>query len=185
MRFAASALAGIGILVAGCSPSHQIGNHVFVIPREYVVSEVAPGLPRPESEGVLVTLNPKEEPRKSVSALVETKSQVCGHQTAFERPVCKPSPLWTGDNWNQPAKLQRRADPRDGSTQWEYVAVIQGEEVIIAGCFGPVNKGGGLCYTAVRYSDDLFVKIGYPEARLPDLRALITGTQRLLSRWER
>jgi hypothetical protein len=194
----------IGILVgilamvmsSGCSDRNRdtqaitIDNHVFEVPRDYLIDERIPWLPQSEDKGLLFHMNPEATVRERISVLIESTSITCSSNMApiygQLAAVCEATEQKTGNiqrTQSSPLEKQlRNGDP----TQWVYrIADNQGNEQgdIVATC-SAMGDGNGLCYSLSNYAD-LVYRIGLRESEIERLPAIRERIRELLSSWEK
>ena len=200
MRVRASVGLSIGILAmitsSGCSDRDRdieaitIDDHVFDVPRDYLIEERIPWLPQSEEKGLLFHMNPEAPVRERISVLIESTSITCNPKTppAYGQlaSVCEDAEQQAGDiQQTQSSPLEKElwnGDP----TQWVYRLADKrgnGRGDIVATC-SAMGDGNGLCHSLSNYGD-LVYTIGLRESEIERLPAIRTRVHELLSSWEK
>jgi len=175
---------------SGCSDSDAeaitVDDHVFNVPREYLIEERIPWLPQSEEKGLLFHTNPKAPVREKISVLVESRSITCRDEdasTQLARHCANEEGLIEDGSldWENVKKIEPNGDP----TQWTYVYESKGRApVTIASCFAMADGENGLCTVLGSYTDLVYsFRVRDSEiARIPEINNLVTA---LLSSWDK
>ena len=174
---------------SGCSDrgtdAITIDDHVFDVPREYLIEERIPWLPQSEEKGLLFNINPGAPVRERISVLVESRRITCRQSDASEqlaRECAGKSDKIDAEpiNWESVKKIESDGD----TTQWSYVHEEAGTTPItVASCFAMADGDDGLCTVLGSYSD-LVYSLGIRDsevARIPQIKRTVS---KLLSEWD-
>ena len=177
------------IMSSGCSDrdaeSITVDDHVFNVPREYLIEERIPWLPQAEQKGLLFHLNPEALVREQISVLVESRSITCRDEEASTQLArhCADKEALIEDgslDWENVKKVE----PNDDPTQWSYVYESKGAAPItIASCFAMADGENGLCTVLGSYTDLVYtLRVKDSEiTRIPEIKKAVTA---LLSSWD-
>ena len=175
---------------SGCSDRETeaitIDDHVFEVPRQYLIEERIFWLPQSEEEGVLFIMNPEAPIRERRSVLIESTSITCSPKTPPEydylASICEAAERQADDiQQTQSSPLEKEhwnGDP----TQWVYRLTDKrgkGRGDIVATC-----SGNGLCYSLSNYAD-LVYNVSLRDSEIERLPAIRKRVHELLSSWEK
>lgn len=162
-----------------------IDDHIFEVPREYLIEERIPWLPQSEEKGLLFHMNPEAPVRERISVLIESRRVTCRHADASEQLARQCADESLEDDagtfiWENVKKVNRDGDP----TQWSYVfESAEGAPVTIASCFAMADGEEGLCTVLGSYTDLVYsLRVRDSEVnRIPEIKQSIFE---LLSAWD-
>lgn len=162
-----------------------IDDHVFQVPREYLIEERIPWLPQSQEKGLLFHINPEAPVRDQISVLIESRRITCRHkdaskqlarQCASEADQVEDSPL----NWKSVKKIAPNGDP----SQWSYVyESAGGVPITIASCFAMADGEDGLCTVLGSYAD-LVYSLRVRDSEVTRIAQIKRSVSELLSGWD-
>jgi len=175
---------------SGCSDRETeaitIDDHVFEVPRQYLIEERIFWLPQSEKKGLLFITNPEAPIRERRSVLILSTSSTCSNKTPTVygqlASVCEAAERQADDILQtQSSPLEKElwnGDP----TQWVYRLTDKrgkGRGDIVVAC-----SGNGLCFSLSNYAD-LVYNASLRDSEIERLPAIRKRIHELLSSWEK
>ncbi|MEP9404450.1 hypothetical protein [Sphingomonas sp. VNH70] len=166
----------------------KVDDHVFHVPKSYLIEGTIPWLPSSQSAGLKFLINPGVRPEEQMIVTIESSATTCHPKTP---PVSSQlstacSSARRNEEFSPLAKYTVEKVIMDSDpTQWEYRLRIADGNLgsVVASCY-LLSEKKGLC-TALGNYGDLVYSLGLRDEDMPRLAMIHKKIHDLLRAWER
>ena len=192
MRRASKAIVTTGMLlmaISGCSnnvtKTVAIDQHMFNVPKKYLLEGTIPWLPASQHDGLMFYVNPEAPLPARNSVLIQSTATICPPEVLRGSfPLASACRAAAQKDASEAETDLEKVHPHNDHTQWEYrVKTGTSQGAVVASC-SAMADGNGRCDSFGTYGD-LVYSVGLRDSeisRLPEIRRRVHD---LLFSWEK